>query len=69
MNAIDIINVSALDEDSLNRMIADCEMQRDIADSYVARGQMELKRRRRQARMEKQEGLPVILGEQSNRLN
>jgi len=58
--SVNIPNMESMSIEEVERMLADCEMQRDICDSFVARAQHELKRRRKLARQEKREGLPII---------
>ncbi len=57
---ITIPDMEAMSIEEVERVIADAEMQRDICDSFVARAQHELKRRRKLARQEKREGLPIV---------
>lgn len=60
---ITIPNMQDLEEEELRSMINDCEMQRDICESFVCRGQEELARRRRIKLKEKREGLPAVVPE------
>lgn len=67
--AIDIPNLTNWTDNDLQQMIDDCEMQRDICESFVVRGQQEQKRRRKLARQQKLEGLPAVVAKEARKLH